>query len=235
MSAAPPAPWIKICGVTRPEDAALAARLGAGFVGLNFWPRSPRRVADLGRAREIADAARQASGAVRIAGVFVDQAPAWIDEVVARTGLDLVQLHGDEPDEVVSRYAPRALRALGAGTYARAAAEAGSTRERPGSVLSLQQSVSVFAFLLESPAAGARRGGSGVAWEWSSARRLVAALAPTPVFVAGGVRPDNARAALAASGACGVDVASGVESAPGVKDAEKMKRLFDALGEAMGR
>jgi phosphoribosylanthranilate isomerase len=233
-----PAPWIKICGVTRPEDAALAARLGAGFVGLNFWPRSPRRIADLGRAREIADAARQASGAVRIAGVFVDQAPAWIDEVVARTGLDLVQLHGDEPDEVVSRYAPRALRALGAPrpeTHARTTAAAGSTHERPGSVLSLQQNVSVFAFLLESPAAGARRGGSGVAWEWSSARQLVAALAPTPVFVAGGVRPDNARAALAASGARGVDVASGVESAPGVKDAEKMKRLFDALGEAMGR
>jgi phosphoribosylanthranilate isomerase len=234
MSVAP-APWIKICGVTRPEDAALAARLGAGFVGLNFWPRSPRRVADLGRAREIADAARQASGAVRIAGVFVDQAPAWIDEVVARTGLDLVQLHGDEPDEVVARYAPRALRTLGAGTYARTTAEAGSTRERPGSVLFLQQNVSVFAFLLESPSAGARRGGSGVAWEWSSARQLVAALAPAPVFVAGGVRPETARAALAASGARGVDVASGVESAPGVKDAEKMKRLFDALGEAVGR
>lgn len=234
MSVAP-SPWIKICGVTRPRDAALAARLGAGFVGLNFWPQSPRCVADLGRAQEIAAAARRANPVIRIAGVFVDQAPAWIDEVVARADLDLVQLHGDEPDEVVARFAPRALRALGAGTYARAAAEAGSTRERPGSVSSLQQNVSVFAFLLESPSAGAQRGGSGVAWEWSAAGELVAALAPTPVFVAGGVRPENVREALAASGARGVDVASGVESAPGVKDPEKMKRLFEGLDGWTGR
>lgn len=229
------APWIKVCGVTRPEDAALAAGLGAGFVGINFWPRSPRFVADLVRAREIADAARAASGAIRVAGVFVDQAPAWIDEVVDRTGLDLVQLHGDEPDEVVDRYAPRALRPLRAETYAPAIADAELVRERSNGGRSLHRRVSVFAYLLESPAAGALRGGSGKAWDWSAAHELVAALAPAPVFVAGGVRPENVREALAGSGARGVDVASGVESAPGLKDPDRLKKLFEVLGEAVRR
>lgn len=229
------APWIKICGVTRPEDAALAAALGAGFVGINFWPRSPRFVADLVRAREIADAARAAGGANRVAGVFVDEASEWIDEVVERAGLDLVQFHGDEPDEIVARYAPRALRALRADAYARATADAETVHESPCDGRFLQQEDSVFAYLLESPAAGALRGGSGIAWDWSAARELVAALAPAPVFVAGGIRPENVRAALGGSGARGVDVASGVESAPGVKDPERMRRLFEALGEAMGR
>jgi phosphoribosylanthranilate isomerase len=232
---APAAPWIKICGVTRPEDAALAARLGADFVGINFWPRSPRFVADLERARAIAQAARDGKGSARVAGVFVDQEVTWIEEVVERGGLDLVQLHGDEPDEVVARFAPRALRALGAETYVRAAAETGARGERAKGVSLLRQQGPVFAWLLESPAAGGMRGGTGVAWEWSAARELVEALAPTPVFVAGGVRAETLRAALAGSGARGVDVASGVESAPGIKDPERMKRLFEALDGAAGR
>lgn len=232
---APAVPWIKICGVTRPEDAALAARLGADFVGINFWPRSPRFVADLERARELAAAARQSSGALRVAGVFVDQEPGWIDEVVDRAGLDLVQLHGDEPDEVVARFAPRAVCALGAETYARATAEAGASGVRSKGEALRRQKAAVFAWLLESPAAGPVRGGSGVAWKWSAARGWVEALAPTPAFVAGGVRPENVREALAVSGARGVDVASGVESAPGVKDPERMKRLFEALDGAAGR
>lgn len=229
------APWIKVCGVTRPADAALAAGLGASFVGINFWPRSPRFVVDLVRAREIADAARAESGAIRVAGVFVDQAPEWIDEVVERTGLDLVQLHGDEPDEVVARYAPRTLRALRVETNAPAIADAGMGHERSNGGRALRRNVPVFAFLLESPTAGALRGGSGIAWEWSSARELVTVLAPAPVLVAGGVRPENVREALAGSGARGVDVASGVESAPGSKDPDKLKRLFEALVEAAGR
>jgi phosphoribosylanthranilate isomerase len=98
-----------------------------------------------------------------------------------------------------------------------------------------RQKAAVFAWLLESPAAGSLRGGSGVAWEWSAARGWVEALAPTPAFVAGGVRPENVREALALSGARGVDVASGVESAPGIKDPERMKRLFEALDGAAGR
>lgn len=107
--AAPPRPWVKICGVTRPEDAAAAAALGAAVVGINFWPGSSRCVADLGAAREIAAAARERA---LVAGVFVDEDPERIEELAAECGLDLVQLHGDEPAAVVARFAPRAIRAL---------------------------------------------------------------------------------------------------------------------------
>lgn len=101
-------PWVKICGLTRPEDADAAAGLGAGLIGLNFWNGSPRRVAP-GAAREIVAAV---AGRALLVGVFVDEDPARIDEALAAYALDLVQLHGDEPDEVVDRYGTRAIRAL---------------------------------------------------------------------------------------------------------------------------
>ena len=89
-------PWIKICGVTRPEDAAAASELGAAFVSINFWPRSPRFVDDLLLASEVA---ASAGDAARV-GVFVNEDPSRIEEIVERVGLDFVQLHGDEPGEM---------------------------------------------------------------------------------------------------------------------------------------
>jgi phosphoribosylanthranilate isomerase len=295
VSAAARRPWVKICGVTRPQDAERAAALGADFLGLNFWPGSPR-VVDLDAAREIAAAARGAAqgDAVRLVGVFVNEAPQRVDDVAAELDLDFVQLHGDEPEAELARWGDRLVRVvrgdllvsspdadagrlptdavgdasaaerlalkgepgrggavcgdwrrLGAG---RTAGEAPNESSPPGTTtatlgpgrLSLQQNASVsvstplsvvfpFAYLLDTPRATlGGYGGKGVAWDWASARSWVAA-APRPVLVAGGVRPGNAAEALAASGAAGVDVASGVESAPGVKDAEKMRRLFEEV------
>ena len=239
-----PRPTVKICGVTRPEDAALAARLGADLIGINFWPRSPRWVADPIRAREIVAAARATSapvGAVRVVGVFVNEAPAAIEERIESAGLDLVQLHGDEPDELLDRFAPRALRALraraaGAAPLASGGAEVPESHDRNGphplQWQSFEPDRRLVAWILDAPA-GARYGGTGEAWDWSQARALVAAAA-SPVLIAGGLRPGLARAALAASGAAGVDVASGVESAPGVKDAERMRRLIEEVRVEVG-
>src|SRR6185436_6493062 len=92
---------VKICGVTSPEDAALACELGADLIGINFWPRSPRAVSvELGRA--VADAVR---GRALLAGVFVDERPATIAETAAAVKLDVVQLHGDEEPEVLRELA----------------------------------------------------------------------------------------------------------------------------------
>lgn len=234
----PDSPWVKVCGVTRPEDGALAATLGAGFVGINFWPRSPRHLADLERARAVAEAARLADPAVRVVGVFVDQPPAWIEEVAGEVGLDLIQLHGDEPQSVSARFGERTVRALSVtsgGASAPTTATARSSQERSNSAFVSRQKAFVFAFLFESPTAGARRGGTGQAWDWTGARSLVKTASPVPVFVAGGVRPDNAATALRGSGARGIDVASGVESAPGIKDGELLRRLFAALQEEVER
>ena len=206
---APARPWVKICGVRRPEDAELAARLGATMIGLNFWPRS-RRCVERAAAREIAAAL---DGRVLRVGVFVDEEVDRIEATIAEVGLDLVQLHGDEPEEVVARFGRRAIRARRP-----AAAPIGGT-------------VAVFAYLVDAPARpGAARepGGTGRSWDWSAARPFVVGCG-APVLIAGGVTADNAARALAESGAAGVDVASGVESAPGVKDPEKMERLFEEV------
>jgi phosphoribosylanthranilate isomerase len=221
-------PWVKVCGVTRPEDAALAVGLGATLVGVNFWPRSKRRV-EPARAREIVAAV---AGRAPVVGVFVDEDPERIEELLASIGLDLVQLHGDEPEEVVARFGPSALRAL------RAQPGRGSTaQKRPmkGVPLSLRQHVfpavdrlgECFALLLDGPA-GERYGGTGEPWDWQLARTAVAATR-VPVLIAGGIRPETAAEALTASGAAGVDVASGVEASPGIKDPEKMKRLMESV------
>jgi phosphoribosylanthranilate isomerase len=243
MRALAPRPWIKICGVTRPEDAVLAAALGATFVGVNFWPRSPRCV-ELAAAAEIAAALREKpnedSQSPALAGVFVNESPQRIEEIAERVGLDYVQLHGDESDEVVVRFGRRALRGL---RVERSVArlvdesnvlEAEGAEEAPGafdaalerSGLSLQWKA--FAVVLDSPRAGERYGGSGERWSWREVNALCAR-SSTPILIAGGVTPETAAEALAASGAAGVDLASGVESAPGIKDREKMVRLFEGV------
>jgi phosphoribosylanthranilate isomerase len=81
---------------------------------------------------------------------------------------------------------------------------------------------------LDSSTAGSRYGGAGEPWEWGRARALCER-SPVPILIAGGVGPETAAEALAASGAAGVDVASGIESSPGIKDREKMVRLFEGV------
>ncbi|MCM2269396.1 MAG: phosphoribosylanthranilate isomerase [Thermoanaerobaculia bacterium] len=209
MSAPERRPWVKICGVTRPADADAALAFGADFLGLNFWPGSPRAV-DAGAAREIAAAAR---GRAPLVGVFVNELPERVAERVAELDLEFVQLHGDESELERERWGDRLVRVVRGDRLGATAVE----------------SVAPFAYLVDAPrAAGDAPGGAGVAWAWGAARAWVAA-APRPVLVAGGVRPGNVAAALAATGAAGVDVASGVESSPGVKDHERMRRLFEEV------
>jgi phosphoribosylanthranilate isomerase len=229
---------VKVCGVTRPQDAALAVDLGADFVGLNFWPRSPRAV-DPGAAREIAAAV---GGRASLVGLFVNESPAAIEARARELALDLVQLHGDETEADLERFAPRLLRVERSDCLAPLPAM--DTAREPASahelgVSSFQQKAFAFpvvlprAFLLDAPRDG-RYGGTGMPWVWGAARDWIAAC-PRPVLVAGGVRPENVAAALAASGAAGVDVASGVESSPGVKDAGKLRRLFEEVRGAATR
>ena len=197
-------PLVKICGVTRVEDAVLAVELGADWLGLNFWPGSPRSVS-LPRARAIAHAV---SGRVGLAGVFVDAPLAEVEATLAGLGLDLAQVHGDvsTPDLESLAAARRLLRPF-RGVPGQATIDAG-----PAATLYLVDAA--HATLL---------GGTGQSWDFGA---LAGLRFPAPVLVAGGIRPENVAAALAASGADGVDVASGVESAPGIKDPEKMEQLF---------
>jgi phosphoribosylanthranilate isomerase len=202
---------VKVCGVTRPEDAALAVELGAALVGLNFWPGSPRAL-DLGGGRAVADAVR---GRALVVGVFVDQSAAFVRRAVEEAGLDLVQLHGDEGAADAAPFAARAIKAFRCGEAfdpALAAPFAGC-----------------WGFLLDA-AHPRLHGGTGSAWRWE---RAAGALPGRRVLLAGGVAPGRVRELAARVRAAqgtelpwGLDVCSGVERAPGIKDEAKLRALF---------
>jgi phosphoribosylanthranilate isomerase len=210
-------PLVKICGVTRVEDARRAVSLGADLIGLNFHPPSPRALGPE-RAREIVDAVA-GSGAL-LAGVFVDLPGDEIEALAAAVGLDLVQLHGREDPETARRFGRRAIQVF--------------RRPSPPAAGELASYGDVWGFLFDAPppAGGGPYGGTGRTWDHGALRGVAT---DRPVLVAGGIGPGSARRALEVSGARGVDVCSGVESAPGIKDHELMRRLFEEVRHGQGR
>jgi phosphoribosylanthranilate isomerase len=197
---------VKICGVTDPSNALAAVEMGADYLGLNFYPGSPRFLT-LERAREIADAVR---GRVPLVGVFVNAAPGEIAETAGQVGLDLVQLSGDEAPETVAPFAARAIKVFRAGHL-------------PGHA-ELAAWSAVWGVLIDAPHRGLY-GGTGEAWDYEAA----IGLAGRRVFLAGGIGPDNARRAVEAARPWAIDVCSRVESAPGIKDPELLRRLFQEV------
>jgi len=200
---------VKICGITRVEDALDAARFGADALGFNFWPKS-KRYCPPEVAKEIIS---RLPPFVQAVGVFVNQSRAEIHRVVALTGLHAVQLHGDEsPDFAAAMKRPviKALRVEGKESLAR------------------MDDFQVAAFLLDTPTVGF--GGSGQTFDWKLAR---GAGKKAPVLLAGGLNPGNVAEAVKQVHPYGVDVASGVESAPGIKDPKKVRRFIAAAKETV--
>ena len=200
--------FVKICGITRPEDAELACREGADAVGINFWRGSKRFVEDA-QAREILSAVKP--GVLKV-GVFVNPHPLAVSESLAELGLDLVQFHGDEQAQAWSSLAGnriiRAIRVFDEGSFAVA------TGWNPRY------------FLYDSFAQG--HGGTGVQAPW----HIVAAGARRPFLLAGGLGPQNVAAAIAAVRPDGVDVASGVEAKPGIKSEAKLAAFIQNARKA---
>ncbi len=194
---------VKICGVTRLEDALLAADLGADALGFNLWPGSKRHVS-ASVARGIVD---RLPPFVTAVGVFVNQPPTEVLTLAAEAGLGTVQLHGDEPWDDVNGYPIPAVKAV--------------RLNGPESLVDLHR-YRVRAFLLDAPGAGF--GGSGTTCDWRLAAEVAAR---TRVILAGGLTPDNVTEAIRAVRPWAVDVASGVESSPGVKDPEKLRRFVE--------
>ncbi len=200
---------VKICGVTRVEDARLAWAAGADALGLNFYPRSPRYVTS----ETAAALARTRPALGAVVGVFVNESPDVIRDRVRECGLTSVQLHGDEPPEACSGFGVpviKALRVRGPEDVERARTYVGAG--------------DVAALLLDGAAPG--YGGGGVGFDWSLVARL--ADAGVPVLVAGGLNPANVQEAVRATRPYGVDVASGVEVSPGIKDADAVRAFVRA-------
>jgi len=201
---------IKICGITRLEDAQFAVACGANALGFVFWPDSPRSI-DPARARAIAAVLPPF---VTPVGVFVNQPAEYVNEVAAAAGLGVVQLHGDESIEFAASLRRPVLKAM-----ALNAATLNHALDRwPAGMMVLLDA--------HDPV---RRGGTGRTIDWTAAASVAAR---RPIVLAGGLNPDNVADAIARVRPFGIDVSSGVEAAPGVKDHGRLKQLFDAIRDA---
>jgi phosphoribosylanthranilate isomerase len=194
--------FVKICGLTEPAGLAAARAAGADALGFVFFAASPRAVPPA----RVAELAPQ-PGPLRV-GLFVDAPEAEIAAVLAAAPLDALQLHGSEPPAACAalraRFGLPVIKAIGV------AARADLARLAPYAEV-------VDRFLLDAapPPGATRPGGNAEAFDWSLLR---GAAIPRPWLLAGGLTPENVAAAIAATGAPGVDVSSGVERAKGVKD-----------------
>ena len=200
--------FIKVCGITRLDDAVHATSHGATALGFVFWPRSPRYV-DPGVA---ADIIARLPPHVTTVGVFVNESIDGIREAVQRTGIGTVQLHGDESPDYVEALGCPVLRAMSVDEAERACAA------WPTATTFLVDTVDPV-----------QRGGTGVAVDWTRAAALAR---DWPVVLAGGLTPGNVREAIAAVRPVGVDVSSGVEASPGVKDFDKVTRFLEQARDA---
>ena len=201
---------IKCCGMTRVEDAVLAARLGADAIGMVFTARSRRRVT-LAQARAIAEAVPPF---VTLVALFMDDDAALVQEVIEAVQPDLLQFHGREPDNWCAQFGRRFLKAIAMGEGARA-------------LHMLRRYPSAAGLLLDGHGLG-EAGGSGKAFDWSLMPRDLA----QPLILAGGLTPGNVAEAIRVARPWAVDVASGIESAPGIKDPRKLADFIDAVRNA---
>jgi phosphoribosylanthranilate isomerase len=202
--------FVKICGITRAEDAELAVELGAGAIGFIFWPGSPRYIAH-DSAREIV---RRTAGRVQSVGVFVDLPPQEVTHIMDVVGLDVAQLHGSESPtycrDIAVQIRRPIIKAIGLQDGAPAMLD-GFDPEM---------------LILVDAHDPSRYGGTGRTVNWTSARQI----ASTRITIlSGGLNPENIARAVETVRPYGVDASSGVESAPGVKDANRLKRFFEAL------
>jgi phosphoribosylanthranilate isomerase len=198
--------FVKICGITRAQDAELAVGLGAHALGFVFWPNSPRSV-DRNVAKAIAAAV---PNHVKKVGVFVDQPALEIARTMDDVGLDIAQLHGNETADFCRRVGRTVIKAI---------------------ALPDNGGIDFAAFdpdvlLLVDAHDTERRGGTGKTVNWDTARDIAAT---RPTILAGGLNAANVKLAIRSVRPYGIDVSSGVESSPGVKDATRLRSFFEAL------
>jgi phosphoribosylanthranilate isomerase len=214
---------IKVCGVVRPEDALLAAELGADAVGVNFHPQSSRFVTPA-QARAIAAAM---PFGVDLVGVFVDMDAPTIRKTAWEVGFSTIQLHGDELAHQVFRLAPfrvvKAFRWKSPETTTEIAAYVRSLLSYHDE--GTGKGTTLGAVLIDAHREG-HFGGTGAAWNWSEGASVNW---PAPLIIAGGLNPDNVGGAIRNLQPFAVDVAGGVESALGVKDPDKLRAFIDAV------
>ena len=201
---------VKICGITRRDDALAAARLGAHAVGLVFCARSPRNVS-IAAAQEVVAALPPFVMAV---GLFVDAAARDIEAVLSEVRLDLLQFHGDETAAFCARFGVPFIKAA---------------RVRPGlDLIQYAREYGAARGLLLDAFVDGTHGGTGTAFDWS----LIPPDLSLPIVLSGGLNPANVSDAIRRVSPWAVDVSSGVESSPGIKDPQKIAAFMKEVRSA---
>lgn len=196
---------VKICGITRPQDAVDAARLGADAIGLVFYAKSPRAVS----ARQAADIVAALPAFVTTVGLFVNPSAEEVESVLAAAPLDLLQFHGDESAEFCQQFGRPFIKAI---------------RMRDGVELAieLERYQAGRGLLLDTYTPGIP-GGTGESFDWDRVPRDLA----SKVILAGGLTPENIAEAIKQVQPYAVDVSGGVEASKGIKDVAKMAAFFN--------
>ncbi|MGQ9503149.1 MAG: phosphoribosylanthranilate isomerase [Anaerolineae bacterium] len=213
---------VKICGLTNPSDALAAAEAGADMVGFVFYPGSPRCVSPV-QARTIVTALHERYPDILTVGVFVNETPVTVGQVLEYCGIRLAQLHGEEPVEWLknpSGLVGRAYKAL----RPRSHEEAHRLASEYALPFSLAEQMGAPSLLLDAYHIVVR-GGSGQIADWEIAAHLAQRYR---VLLAGGLTPTNVAQAIRCVRPWGVDVASGVEWAPGRKDSAAMRTFVQS-------
>lgn len=206
--------WIKICGITRAEDAEAVANMGADALGVVLYGPSPRSIGVEQISAVLANARSSNTGSelTRVA-LFVDPQAELVAAVVATGLIDLLQFHGRESEQFCSQFGLPYMKAVRVRTPEQAQAEIDCHQAARMILLDRYQE--------DVP------GGTGKTFDWNHAAKLVSAN-KQHIVLAGGLKPGNVEQALNVVAPFGVDVSSGVESSHGIKDLEKVKQFIEA-------
>ena len=197
---------VKICGITNVADGLAAAEAGADMIGLMFYESSPRHIT-LARAAEIS---RALPPFLMRVGVFVNEPADFVLRAIGECNLTMLQFHGDETSDFCTQFGLMNMKAI---------------RVRDAGSLAQLENYQTDAFLLDAHSKNGL-GGTGEKFNWELA--VEAQKFGKPIFLAGGLTPENVADAVRIVHPFGVDVSSGVESAPGIKDHAKVKAFITA-------
>ena len=207
---------VKICGITRVEDAGHAAAAGTDAIGIIFYPPSARYVADLGAARSIAEAA---GPLVTVTALFVNPETSWVEQVLRQVPVNLLQFHGDESEEFCSQFGR---------PYMKAIAMKPVTMESELNVSAAIAAYGSASAILLDAYHPKKAGGTGETFDWSR----VPVDTGKPIVLAGGLTPENVALAVAQVRPYAVDVSGGVEAiidgqpSRGIKDSNKVSAFI---------
>lgn len=201
---------VKICGITRLEDALSAIESGADALGFVFYEPSPRAVSIACAAQIIT----QLPAFVTTTALFVNADKALIDRVISETRIDLLQFHGDEPVDFCEQFSRPYIKAM---------------RMKPG--LEIEREIARYssaqAILLDAYTPGIP-GGTGEVFDWD----LIPSVHPAPIILAGGLNSDNVAESVTQVAPFAVDVSGGVEQSKGIKDANKIEKFINEVNRA---